>query len=78
MHPAYVEFMQFTGVLDLNKKEIYEGDIILNQRGEKSVVMFYAGGFYLKSGDIDYLHIGATASFDRNIIGNIYENPELQ
>ena len=71
------ELMQFTDLLDRNGKEIYEGDINADDVNKKSVVEFYAGGFYLKSSPTEYLHIGATAPFDRNVIGNIYENPEL-
>lgn len=64
-----VKSMQFTGLVDKNKKEIYEGDII---RGEtrKFEVIFYAGMFTTDVGQ--YLLNG-----EYEIIGNIYENPEL-
>ena len=67
--------MQFTGIHDKNGKEIYEGDILENQK-ERSVVYFEDGCFYVKFKDCRY-RIGG---FDRNyirVIGNIHENPEL-
>jgi hypothetical protein len=75
-HPDY-ETMQFTGLLDKHSKEIYEGDINTDDDNRKSEVVFYAGGFYLKYNKTEYEHIGSFAPFNLNIIGNIYENPEL-
>ena len=65
--------MQFTGLLDRNGKEIYEGDI-LRCEGETNQppVNFYRGCFYVSGtpfSDIDEELI--------EVIGNIYENPEL-
>ena len=69
--------MQFTGLLDKNGKEIFEGDINANDNNRKSEVVFYSGGFYLKYSRTEYKAIGSFAPFDLNIIGNLYENPEL-
>lgn len=79
---------QFTGLLDKNGKEIYEGDIlkvydIYNETWSENgaEVVFssgfyfgYAGGWVLNSGNII---IKIERQNDREIIGNIYENPEL-
>jgi len=68
------ELIDFTGLKDKNSKEIYEGDILLNDGGKIDEVIFHQGCFCYKLGDRRY-HI-----FDNTIggvIGNIYENPEL-
>lgn len=77
------KFMQFTGLLDNNGKEIYEGDIVryenmsydpsegdapydFSQIEWKDFYWCYAEGC-----------INEVESKDFEIIGNIYENPEL-
>jgi uncharacterized phage protein (TIGR01671 family) len=77
--PKDVELMQFTGLLDKNGKEIYEGDILENmnwrewnyKNGEKHrvVVKWTSGKKFSGFG------IGEDTHYE--IIGNIYENPEL-
>lgn len=69
-----VELMQFTGLLDKNGKEIYEGDIIETRVSGKSGSAIKAViwntkycGFNIKDDE----------ELEREIIGNIYENPEL-
>ncbi len=85
------ELMQFTGLHDKNGKEIYCGDIVKYDYGNPfkreipnpqiREIIFKDGCFSLKDDDYYY-----NASYDTNlskknknceVIGNIYENPEL-
>lgn len=73
--------MQFTGLLDLNSKEIYEGDIVkvidhsIDKLNGNNIVGWSIPGAYWKlEGKLPFLlHKGGYMQ----VIGNIYENPEL-
>ncbi|MER0467827.1 YopX family protein [Bacillus cabrialesii subsp. cabrialesii] len=68
--------MQYTGLKDKNGREIYEGDIILEHNTDTKFVVKYDNrhaSYYLDLGIGD----GAFMVGDLEIIGNIYENPEL-
>jgi uncharacterized phage protein (TIGR01671 family) len=75
------ELMQFTGLTDKNGVEIYEGDIVyfeifdglVDVKG-KAKVYFENGCFRLNRIHplCDYFNVG-----DVEVIGNIYENPEV-
>ncbi|HEV0649170.1 TPA: hypothetical protein VXD40_001713 [Streptococcus pneumoniae] len=77
-----IELMQSTGLKDKNGKEVFVGDIIKCTRGclhevylEKEYGGTYIGGMpavYLKG-----LLSGYAWTEDEEIIGNVYENPEL-
>ena len=75
--------MQFTGLKDKNGKEVYEADIVIHD-GEKIVVnygiqsvdAFEGAGFNLWSFYGQKLG-GFRLQSEIEIIGNIYENPEL-
>lgn len=69
---AEVVLMQYTGLKDKNGKEIYEGDIVVMKADslneEQTIeVKWRKEGFY------EYFNGFA----DCEVIGNIYENPEL-
>lgn len=72
---------QFTGIYDINGKEIYEGDIVRFRRsddkffiGEIAYIDKYGAYFVIHSGISD----NQLYAFDHyEVIGNIFENPEL-
>jgi len=77
--------MQYTGLKDKNGKEIYEGDIVkhndysrgacitFEQHQSISVIEWSEGAIPYKIKGLGFDYYGK----DLEIIGNIYENPEL-
>ena len=85
-----VDLMQYTGLHDKNGVEIYEGDVVYQERfspddpaygyyGETFFVECDApnGGFNLRADGV-YTEIDSNTLEHLKVIGNIYENPELK
>lgn len=83
VYPDEIELMQSTGLKDKNGKEIFEGDIV-DYKGRKAIIKWhgsYASFIYRfidelqgRKSEWDPLYL---AYFHVEVIGNIYETPEL-
>lgn len=86
-----VEFMSSTGLFDKNGTEIFEGDILKGENGNLAIYRHPTLGFYtIDSSNFecffaDGVNVGVK-EFNENlkyisegleVIGNVYENPEL-
>ena len=76
------ELMQYTGIKDSKGRDIYEGDIIKDKRENIHQIRFIDGfasfrAFYSNTGDNCALNQDWINTFEKIVIGNIYDNPEL-
>jgi len=84
---GYIDVIcQYSGLKDKNGTEIFEGDIVNDKELGKGIVVFQSGCFFMMyDADTNMEFLGIkTDIFGRlqekrivEIIGNIYESPEL-
>jgi len=78
-----MELMQSTGLKDVHGKDIYESDIVKPTRGYRTgwigVVQWNRGSFwvYEVAGESSGEESQWSIDLDYEVIGNIYENPNL-
>ena len=83
VYPDEIELMQSTGRKDKNGKEIFEGDVV-DYKGRKAIIKWHGSYASFIYRFVDELQNRNTewkplylAYMKCEIIGNIYENPEL-
>ena len=69
------ELMQYVDCKDKNNKEIYEGDIVKTKEHIGQII-YSKGMFFIDVKEDFYLPVYNVSEF-MEVIGNIYENPEL-
>ena len=74
---ALFPIMQWTGLIDNNKIDIYEGDIMNYGGNDNKQIIFLAGSFGVLNIGSGGNSFGSYRIDDGLIIGNIYQNPEL-
>jgi len=72
-----VQFLQFIGIKDKNGKDIFEGDIIKTINDNWGVVVRKDHAFEVTVSETQSSLYMAEWMAQSEVIGNIYENPEL-
>lgn len=70
---------EWTGLLDANGREVYEGDVMARKDFYQGYQVLWSdsGGCWCLDSDRTRLHAGIIRKVNLAVIGNIYENPEL-
>ena len=74
-----IELLQYTGLKDKNENEIYEGDIVILHNGKYKVIFNTEEARFVLRDDEFEMNTPFTNNNNERmeIVGNIYENPEL-
>lgn len=78
-----MKLMQFTGFIDKDGREIYEGDVLTDHYNRLLQVIWRTSRFQFEAlKETNFLYADMYQWFDGflenpEVIGNIYENPEL-
>ncbi|HPT40664.1 MAG TPA: YopX family protein [Candidatus Paceibacterota bacterium] len=80
-YPDDIPLMQYTGLIDKNKKCIYDGDILITETGKTMIVKWnekFASWCLYRDGWAFYHWFGESCEpKDCEVIGNKYQNQEL-
>lgn len=75
-----IELMQYTGLKDKNGKDIYDGDILSGHSDGNVKVEWAVGSWeciFSDEGNISIEEMCVWFGNNSEVVGNIYENPEL-